>query len=166
MGTKVDTVKLGFWYSEDEPKLPKPKAQARPYATQKEVETTLRFMQQHKNAKVLHYKGVSTCRICGVVNHSTEFKLELDGSLFVWPAGLLHYFTEHNVQLKPSLENRLLRIYDRFKLHKRAAAKPVESGVRIPEGTWNEILRYSRRPYSEDNMVKLRKLLLEVNKRD
>lgn len=40
--------------------------------------------------------GFSTCRICGIVNGSTELT---DGKHFVWPQGLAHYVEVHDVRL-------------------------------------------------------------------
>jgi hypothetical protein len=45
-------------------------------------------------ADVVHWRGWSTCRLCGVNNGST---CKADG-VFVWPEGLAHYVTAHSVR--------------------------------------------------------------------
>ncbi|RAK34456.1 hypothetical protein B0I29_11155 [Actinoplanes lutulentus] len=42
------------------------------------------------------FAGLSVCRVCGVLNGSTEMT---DGEHFVWPEGLSHYVESHGVRL-------------------------------------------------------------------
>lgn len=51
------------------------------------------------------YLGDSTCRICGKRNGSADFA---DGR-FVWPEGLAHYVTEHQVRPPPAFVRHVLR---------------------------------------------------------
>ncbi len=41
------------------------------------------------------YMGLSRCRMCGKFNGSVE----LSDLVYVWPEGLAHYVSEHNVRL-------------------------------------------------------------------
>lgn len=49
-------------------------------------------------ARERHYKGWSTCCMCGCRNGSSEYSYKN----FVWPSGLMHYIVDHNV--KPSYQ--------------------------------------------------------------
>lgn len=54
-----------------------------------------------KKAKVAHYKGWSTCRICKQPNGSKEYSFKH----MTWPSGYRHYIEDHGVW--PSPEFRL-----------------------------------------------------------
>ena len=84
----------GFWWSKNEPDLPKPKEREKPWKGRRDFLAHLRRVQA--KTRVARYKGWSTCRICGQKNGSTEYKC----NGWVWPDGLYHYIEEHNV--KPS----------------------------------------------------------------
>ena len=47
--------------------------------------------------------GVSTCRICGMPNGSSDLS---DGK-FMWPEGLAHYVKEHNLRLPKAFEEHI-----------------------------------------------------------
>ena len=82
---------LGYWYSVYQPDLPHP-------TVNPQIDPTLRLraVSWLNNGKLLNsYRGFSTCRICGCVNGSIE--LGRDG--YVYPEGLVHYITDHNVWL-------------------------------------------------------------------
>lgn len=56
--------------------------------------------------------GISPCRICKEHNHSAEFSTVLDNnSDLVWPAGLAHYYEEHNVLPSRLFVEHIERIY-------------------------------------------------------
>lgn len=58
------------------------------------------------------YMGISPCRICKEHNHSAEFSTVLDNnSDLVWPAGLAHYYEEHNVLPSRLFVEHIERIY-------------------------------------------------------
>ncbi len=84
----------GFWWSKREPDLPKPKEREKPWKGQREFLALLQQVQAKTRAA--HYRGWSTCRICGQKNGSTEYKR----NGWVWPGGFYHYVKDHNV--KPS----------------------------------------------------------------
>ena len=51
---------------------------------------------------ITHYCGFSSCRLCKSHNGNKEYSITKNGILFRYPEGLIHYYTEHNVQ--PSKE--------------------------------------------------------------
>lgn len=56
--------------------------------------------------------GISPCRICKKHNHCAEFSTALDdGSDLVWPAGLSHYYEDHNVLPSRLFVEHIERIY-------------------------------------------------------
>ena len=85
----------GFWYSKHEPKLPMPIPLEKSWKGKKEFLENLK--KKEGKSKTTHYKGWSTCRLCGCHNGSTEFS----SGGWVWPEGYAHYVKEHNV--RPSL---------------------------------------------------------------
>lgn len=92
-------LKEGFWHSEGEPDLPKPKvmAKASEWVKTGGPEKFARLLNKvQTRARKRHFKGWSTCRICGRSNGSSEFSYKN----VVWPSGLMHYIVDHNV--KPS----------------------------------------------------------------
>lgn len=48
---------------------------------------------------IRHYRGLSSCRLCGILNGVSE---RSDGR-YVWPEGLSHYVREHAVKLPEAL---------------------------------------------------------------
>lgn len=60
-----------------------------------ELDELVRFLAAGKVANA--YKGSSSCRLCGKSNGSTELT---DGT-WLWPSGLSHYLTAHDVRLPP-----------------------------------------------------------------
>lgn len=57
--------------------------------------------------------GYSVCRLCGILNGSTEMT---DGEHFVWPEGLSHYVESHNVRLPVEV----------LEVARRGSARPVD----------------------------------------
>jgi hypothetical protein len=47
-----------------------------------------------KAPEVEHWRGYSSCRLCGIMNGSTD---KSDGS-YIWPQGFAHYVKEHKVK--------------------------------------------------------------------
>ena len=87
---------IGYWYSTRETQYPNPVENS---ATDEQVLLMLKtFMSLTKDAELVSYRGVSTCRICGKLNGTREFQTENN----VIPVGLIHYITEHKV-LVPEL---------------------------------------------------------------
>lgn len=83
----------GYWYSQQEPQLPKPVAQAWPG----KMLWLQKLIRAEKKAESVAYKGMSTCRMCNQDNGHTEYAYKG----WQWPSGYLHYIQEHNV--RPSL---------------------------------------------------------------
>lgn len=89
----------GFWHSEQEPWLPRPQPDTRPWPGQTKFVTTLQALQSQlvTDEQRKQYRGFSRCRCCGVTNGSIQFHCQN----WTWPIGFLHYVLVHNV--RPSL---------------------------------------------------------------
>jgi hypothetical protein len=83
------------------------------------------------------FAGFSTCRLCGILNGSTEMT---DGEHFVWPEGLSHYVEAHSVRLPAEV----------LEVARRGAARPVDplaferalfetQELTIDEGWWRRL---------------------------
>lgn len=89
-------LKEGFWYSKGKPNLPKPKMMSEWAKTGGPEKFAKLLNKVQIRARERHFKGRSTCRVCGCSNGSSEFSYKN----VVWPSGLMHYIVDHNV--KPS----------------------------------------------------------------
>ena len=87
----------GFWGSGRGSLLPMPQASETKWKGRALFLKRLHILQESGDTRAAHYKGWSTCRICGCNNGSVEFTREG----WRWPAGFIHYVEEHNV--RPSL---------------------------------------------------------------
>lgn len=85
----------GYWANQFHPEYPMPVAQDEPWEGQAKFLEALSALEG--NAKVLHYKGFSHCRVCECINGSREY--EHGG--WRWPAGFRHYIEAHNVEPTP-----------------------------------------------------------------
>lgn len=95
----TDPTQVGFWFSEEEPFLPFPKAQRKPdpgaalvlaHLAQVEGAILAGLLGTHEN-----YRGWSSCRLCGGSNGSSTF---IAGG-WEWPSGLAHYVQAHHLRL-------------------------------------------------------------------
>lgn len=87
-----DTKREGFWRSPEDPTLPSPVANDRPWKGKSELLTRLKKIQSR--AEGINYKGWSTCRVCNCRNGSVTFKYKG----WSWPSGFIHYIEKHNVE--------------------------------------------------------------------
>jgi hypothetical protein len=85
----------GFWKTGVGSMLPHPLPLGKPWVGRKRFLAALARLE--KRAAVRHFRGWSTCRICGCHNGSAEYQHRG----WCWPSGYSHYVEEHNV--KPSL---------------------------------------------------------------
>jgi hypothetical protein len=90
---------VGYWsYSPDDPPLPYPQANAKPWAGQGKFVAKLKAIEQGIRKRdfgtMTAYRGFSLCRLCRVPNGNEEF--EYAG--YRWPSGFLHYVEIHNVR--------------------------------------------------------------------
>lgn len=85
----------GFWYSHEEPGLPRPVAEDWPWPGQDEFLSALEKVEE--KASITRYRGWSTCRLCGKPNGTATFA----SGKWQWPQGFRHYVQDHNV--RPSL---------------------------------------------------------------
>lgn len=93
--TKKEPVIEGYWGETPKDKThPWPEANNKPWLGQDFFVSALLELQEQTHQD--RYKGGSECRLCKKHNGSTEYRTKE----YLWPSGLLHYVTEHNV--KPS----------------------------------------------------------------
>jgi hypothetical protein len=96
-GTYVE----GYWFSQlcSNKSYPIPQISSEPNSN-----LFLEKMKQYIKDKkpFAQYFGQSECRLCGVNNGSSEYKICNDDMTIYFPEGLLHYYEKHNVH--PSKE--------------------------------------------------------------
>lgn len=109
--------RVGFWYhSVLHPDLPMPVAGEQEWEGNKNFLSLLtvlqigmendsrakrnRYEDRYPDARVVQYKGMSQCRLCGQSNGSKEFTL----GGFTWPEGYRHYLDEHRVEPDPEFK--------------------------------------------------------------
>jgi hypothetical protein len=95
-------IRLGYWKSEQEPKLPVPKPN-----TSKLTQAEELVIVEYLDSGTVHnrYKGFSMCRICKTHNGSID---RTDGE-YCWPSGLSHYVAEHHVALPVEFTEKVLK---------------------------------------------------------
>lgn len=93
--TKPSPMREGFWFSEDEPRLPIPIGADHPWTGLAWFVQCLQKLEV--NLQPVAYRGSSRCRLCGQRNGNEEF----NSSGWKWPSGYRHYIEDHNV--RPSL---------------------------------------------------------------
>ncbi len=81
----------GFWRTGPGCRLPMPVPAARPWSGREAFVLSLRRVQ--REAGRFHFKGSSSCRLCGRANGSAEFRL----GGWRWPSGFAHYIEDHGV---------------------------------------------------------------------
>lgn len=102
---KRTLIAIGYWYSEDEPELPKP---------QDFIVTTINPLERQqlinylRNGKRLHeWMGFSRCRFgCRLPVKEIGNACLTDGT-YIWPEGLYHYIEEHQVWLPSAFINHV-----------------------------------------------------------
>lgn len=83
----------GYWANVRHPEYPTPIPRE---SLEKKASILHALDKKEKSARVMRYRGWSTCRLCGCGNGSNAY---LFGG-WLWPSGFRHYLEEHNV--KPS----------------------------------------------------------------
>ena len=84
---------IGYWRSETGPDWPDPKAFVDPTWGSDERDDVASYLHAGTIARL--FMGWSYCRFCGEQNGDLEFS---DG-VYLWPEGLAHYVTDHQVRL-------------------------------------------------------------------
>lgn len=86
---------IGYWYSTYELQYPMPVENS---ASDEQVKKQLEILKHFKlDASEVHFRGFSTCRICGVINGSSEFQDSIYNEKYGIPSGLEHYIRDHKV---------------------------------------------------------------------
>lgn len=96
----------GYWFPDEDPSdtdydisYPKPLATNNPVPI--EFINKLQLLTDTE-AKKDSFWGSSSCRLCHCANGADEYTLTSNNLKYIYPSGLMHYYTEHNVQ--PSKE--------------------------------------------------------------
>lgn len=83
---------IGYWWSKDEPHLPKPTDFVDLSWDKTEWKAVLAYLQSCE--VVNRYRGMSLCRVCGIWNGSSDQADEK----YIFPSGLAHYIQHHGVR--------------------------------------------------------------------
>ena len=97
----MELILLGYWSSDSEKRLPNPVDMVDAHLSDEDRDDASDYLK--RGFIVRAYMGQSPCRICGAPNGS----LELSDGTYVWPEGLTHYVSEHNVRLPGSFLEHL-----------------------------------------------------------
>lgn len=118
----------GFWHSEGEPWFPKPEAHTDEMPRKSLFLDMLSKAEakSKEDGQTQHYRGFSRCRICGIINGSTEHRTKG----WKWPEGYRHYLDVHNV--RPSLAFQMAIMGTHFKWE-----LPNEEDVMLRKGVDN-----------------------------
>lgn len=94
---KETLIAIGYWFSKEEPELPTPQNFVDTSISSTERIQVVNYL---KNGKRLHeWMGYSHCRFgCKLPVHEIGNACLTDGT-YIWPEGLPHYITEHEVWL-------------------------------------------------------------------
>lgn len=103
----------GFWWSKHEPHLPMPIAQAEKWKGREDFLKALAHVEGAVGLNLLkgiivHYRGWSTCRLCGEKNGSSEYRCISMESTWEWPSGYAHYVAAHNVRPSQAFQEFIL----------------------------------------------------------
>lgn len=97
----------GYWRDPEEPEtahFPIAVESHKPFQGKPECLALMRVAEEKAREK--HFKGWSSCRICGQRNGSSDF--ELNG--FKWPSGYSHYINMHNVMPSAEFAGMLVKL--------------------------------------------------------
>jgi len=91
-GLLRDRLFIGYWKGNDSEYLPDPNDYID--AKWNVIEKTIITNYLKSADDFEHYFGMSNCRICDVINGTSE---KSDG-VYIWPTGFPHYIEEHSVK--------------------------------------------------------------------
>lgn len=89
---KEGRIRIGYWWSKDEPDLPHPKDFVDLSWDKAERDAVVHYVTSCN--VVNRYRGMSFCRMCGRINGSTD----LADEKYIFPSGFAHYIREHGVR--------------------------------------------------------------------
>jgi hypothetical protein len=89
----MTTVYIGFWYNKHHPEFPKVVE-----GEYKNSTISKNLKRVEGMARATMYRGISTCRLCGIANGNVEFEYIRGGETYVWPEGLHHYLLKHGIK--------------------------------------------------------------------
>ncbi|KUL28012.1 hypothetical protein [Actinoplanes awajinensis] len=86
---------IGYWAGPSEPEVwPDARDFLSPAMPAEDRDAVVTYL--HSGTVYLAFAGYSVCRVCGILNGTTELT---DGEHFVWPSGLTHYVKAHDLRL-------------------------------------------------------------------
>lgn len=100
--TKVSNTEFieGYWQESNECGCCNPIKY--PYPVNSGIRVDKVFLQNLEHikqyCKVDYYMGPSSCRLCELSVGCSEYSFKSDGKIYRFPEGLVHYYTNHNVQ--------------------------------------------------------------------
>lgn len=86
-----DLIRIGYWYSNREPHLPKAQDAVGEWSIPDLKPVVINYLKSQPVVK--HYDGWSNCRFC----HRTNGATCLSDGVYIWPEGYAHYLEKHNV---------------------------------------------------------------------
>jgi hypothetical protein len=102
----VKTLRLiGYWAGPGAEEWPDPRLFARPGPDAAGRQRVLEYLRA--GTVYVAAGGPSFCRFCGAANGSVELT---DGEHFVWPEGLAHYVSDHDVCLPGAVTALMARL--------------------------------------------------------
>ena len=94
---KIAPIAIGYWKSDSEPDLPDPEKFIAYNIANTDRQLLLKYLAH--GTRFMSYLGYSFCRFqCGIGDSEMGASCFTDGK-YVWPEGLSHYITQHNVWL-------------------------------------------------------------------
>jgi hypothetical protein len=102
---------IGYWRSENDTSWPEPAA----FVDRDWDKTERGLVASYLSAAtvVVTYMGYSHCRLCSKKDNGDS---ELTDGVYIWPDGLKHYVTEHNVRLPRRFVEHVLDRLAKFDL--------------------------------------------------
>lgn len=71
-----------------------------------QTEIVARLEHTMATEPMIQFKGMSMCRLCGIINGTTELQINHKGVAYYIPEGYVHYLKTHSVKA----DSRLLQI--------------------------------------------------------
>lgn len=119
-------IRIGYWRSEEQPELPRPKFFVDSTWNKSEREQVASYLDGCATAN--KYKGPSTCRFCKKQIGTCD---KTDG-VYIWPEGFSHYLREHNVKPFGKFIHYILTKLKEQEITKRTKTRAVKEKPRKP----------------------------------
>lgn len=100
-------IAIGFWYSEQEPHFPHPRALVGAGYGQRDLKRICEYLRSGK--EFMGYLGYSSCRFGCRIPDSRMGSCDLTDGVWLWPEGLAHYVETHDVRLPEKFVEKALK---------------------------------------------------------